>query len=97
MPSAVNWLSVNGRLHERSSCTLAVYVCPPRIIVTVSPDAALETFPVRVCPAVTSAALTILSVAKVLIVTTGNALSTSTSCEVEALLPTLSVTLAVTV
>jgi hypothetical protein len=34
---------------------------------------------------------------QVSIVTTGSELSTSTSCEVEALLPALSVTLAVTV
>ncbi|GAB7428374.1 hypothetical protein OUHCRE8_17840 [Enterobacter asburiae] len=97
LPSAVNWLSLNGRLQVRSSCTVAVYVWPPRIIVTVSPAAAFVTLPVRVSPAATSAALTILSPARVSIVTTGSELSTSTSCEVEALLPTLSVTLAVTV
>ena len=67
------------------------------IMVTVSPDAAFDTFPVRVCPAATSAALTILSPATLLRVTTGSELSTSTSCVAEALLPTISVTLAVTV
>lgn len=48
-------------------------------------------------PCGTSAALTILSPAKLLRVTTGSELSTSTSCVAAALLPTLSVTLAVTV
>ncbi|SAH44764.1 Uncharacterised protein [Enterobacter ludwigii] len=62
-----------------------------------SPAAALATFPVRVWPAASSAALMMLSPASVLSVTTGSELSTSTSCVADALLPTLSVTLAVTV
>ncbi|SAC83532.1 Uncharacterised protein [Enterobacter cloacae] len=65
-------------------------------MVTVSPLAAPLTFPLRVCPAATSAALMTSSVATGLMVTCGSALSTSTLWPVLALLPAASVTLAVT-
>ena len=69
---------------------------PPIPIVTVSPLAAPLTFPLRVCPEATSAALITSSVATALMVTCGSALSTSTLWLVFALLPAVSVTLAVT-
>ena len=69
---------------------------PPMEIVTVSPLTAPLTFPLRVWPAATSAALITSSVATGLMVTTGSALSTTTLWLVLALLPAASVTFAVT-
>ncbi|SQC93562.1 Uncharacterised protein [Cedecea neteri] len=57
LPRAVSTSAGRSRLQLKSLCTVAVYVFPPNLIVTVSPTAALLTFPLRVWPAAISAAL----------------------------------------
>ena len=84
-------------LQLKFACTVAVYVVPPSVTVTVSPAAAPVTCPLMLWPAPASAALIISSLATTLMVTPGSAVLTCTLWLAEPLLPSESVAAAVTV
>ena len=78
LPSAVSSACVTLTDQVRSLWTVAVYVLPPSVTVTVLPASALTTEPLMLWPAASSAALMTSSPATVLIMTPGRTDSTFT-------------------